>query len=54
VLTTEKDAVKLCGKAKVPMEVRRRLYFQPINIVFNDYSAIDFLQNLEKDVRTDS
>ena len=54
VLTTEKDAVKLAGRAKVPAEIRFRLFYQPINISFIDDSATDFLQNLEKDVRTDS
>ena len=54
VLTTEKDAVKLAGRAKVPAEIRSRLFYQPINISFIDDSATDFLQNLEKDVRTDS
>mgnify|MGYP000077330980 len=54
VLTTEKDAVKLAGRGKVPAEIRSRLFYQPINISFIDDSATDFLQNLEKDVKSDS
>ena len=54
VLTTEKDAVKLAGRTKVPAEIRSRLFYQPINISFIDDSATDFLQNLEKDVKSDS
>ena len=52
VLTTEKDAVKLAGRDKVPAEIRKRLFYQPINISFIDDSATDFLQNLERDVKS--
>ena len=51
VVTTEKDAVKLTNRAKIPMEVQRRLFYVPINISFIDDSQTDFLQNLEEDVR---
>jgi len=51
VVTTEKDAVKLTNRAKIPAEIRRSLYYLPINITFIEDSATDFLQNLEKDVR---
>ncbi|MDE5906579.1 MAG: tetraacyldisaccharide 4'-kinase [Alistipes sp.] len=51
IITTEKDAVKMVNRAKIPSEVRRVLYYQPINISFIEDSATDFLQNLEEDVR---
>lgn len=51
VIMTEKDAVKLIHPEKIPAEVRRRLYYLPINISFIDDSETDFLQKLEKDVR---
>ena len=51
IVTTEKDAVKMTNRAKVPDEVRRALYYQPINISFIEDSATDFLQKLEQDVR---
>ncbi len=52
VIMTEKDAVKLANPDKIPVEVRRRLYYLPIDITFIDDSQTDFLQRLEKDVRT--
>jgi len=54
VLLTEKDAVKLAGRDKVPADLRSRMFYQPVNIAFIDDSATDFLQNLEKDVKSDS
>lgn len=51
IVTTEKDAVKMTNRAKVPEQVRRALYYQPINISFIEDSATDFLQKLEQDVR---
>ena len=51
IVTTEKDAVKMVNRAKIPVEVRRALYYQPINISFIEDSATDFLQKLEEDVR---
>ncbi|MEG2370061.1 MAG: tetraacyldisaccharide 4'-kinase [Alistipes sp.] len=51
IITTEKDAIKLTNRDKVPLELQRKLYYIPINISFIEDSATDFLQNLEKDVR---
>lgn len=51
IVTTEKDAVKMTNRAKIPAEIRRNLYFLPINISFIEDSATDFLQKLEQDVR---
>ena len=53
IVATEKDAVKMLRPDRIPAEVRRRLYYQPINISFIEDSAADFLQKLEKDVRKD-
>ncbi len=50
IVTTEKDAVKMTNSAKVPPEVRRSLYYLPINISFIGDSATDYLQKLEEDV----
>ena len=36
IVTTEKDAVKMTRREKVPEVVRRTLYYQPINISFID------------------
>ena len=51
IVTTEKDAVKMTNRAKIPAEIRRKLYYLPINISFIEDSATDFLQKLEEDVR---
>lgn len=51
IVTTEKDAVKMVNRAKIPPEVRANLYYLPINISFIEDSATDFLQKLEEDVR---
>lgn len=51
VVTTEKDGVKLTNRDKIPAEIRRKLYYLPINISFIEDSATDFLQRLEEDVR---
>lgn len=51
IVTTEKDAVKMINREKIPPEMRRRLYYLPINIAFIEDSATDFLQKLEEDVR---
>ena len=51
IITTEKDAVKLTNRARIPSQIRQRLYYQPINISFFEDSATDFLKKLEEDVR---
>ena len=51
IIMTEKDAVKMSHPEKIPAEVRKRMYFLPINISFIDDSETDFLQKLECDVR---
>ena len=48
IVTTEKDAVKLTNRAKIPEEIQRRIYYLPINISFIEDSATDFLQKLEQ------
>lgn len=50
IMTTEKDAVKLTRSKKFSEELRKKLYYIPINISFIEDSATDFLQKLEKDV----
>ena len=51
IVTTEKDAVKMTNRDKIPEAIRRNLYYLPINISFIEDSATDFLQKLEEDVR---
>lgn len=52
IVTTEKDAVKLTNRRKIPLQLQQKIYFSPINISFNENSEEDFLNKLENDVRT--
>lgn len=51
IVTTEKDAVKLVNRRKIPAAVQERLYYLPINISFIEDSETDLLNRLENDVR---
>ena len=52
VITTEKDAVKLTNRKRIPEALQRRIYYLPINISFIEDSETDLLSKLEEDVRT--
>ena len=52
VLTTEKDAVKLTNRKKVPEAVQQRLYYVPMHVSFVADSESEFLRQLELYVRT--
>lgn len=54
ILTTEKDAVKLINRSKIPDIIRQKLYYIPVNISFTEGSETDFLQKLEQDVQGNS
>lgn len=51
VLTTEKDAVKLTNRKKIPEEVQKRLYYVPIQVSFVGNSDVEFLRQIELYVR---
>lgn len=51
VVTTEKDAVKLTNRKRIPELLQRRIYYLPINISFIEDSETDLLSKLEEDVR---
>ncbi len=53
IITTEKDAVKLGSGAKIPPELRARIFVQPIEPGFIEESREDFFKKLEYDVRAD-
>lgn len=52
IVTTEKDAVKLTNRRRIPVDIQQRLFFIPINIEFKDDSQDKFLQKLNTYVRT--
>ena len=53
VITTEKDAVKLTNRKKIPLEIQKRLYYLPIRVSFiGDGAEENFLRQLKPYVRT--
>lgn len=54
VLITEKDAVKLTNKSKIPEQLQRKLFFIPIDVEFIDEKAIEFFKKIDNDVKTNS
>ncbi len=53
IITTEKDVVKLGAGAKIPPELRARIFVQPIEMGFIEETKENFFKKLEYDVRTD-
>lgn len=51
VIMTEKDAVKLTNKSKIPKELIDILYYSPIEIRFLEYSETDFCRQMRQYVR---
>lgn len=52
VMVTEKDAVKLLNRKKIPVDLQRRLYYLPIRVSFIEGTQGGFLRQLEQYVRT--
>lgn len=48
IITTEKDAVKLTNRKKIPLEIQRRIYYLPIRVHFVGGCEPDFLRQLEQ------
>lgn len=59
IMTTEKDAVKLCGSRSIPMEIKQRMFYEPISLRFYDalssmFSEIGFkafIKKLDTDIK---
>ena len=51
IVATEKDAVKLSNSKKIPLELKGKLFYQPIDIRFHDDTGTEFLEKLEQDVK---
>lgn len=51
-VTTEKDAVKLTNRRKIPVTVQQRLYYVPIRVSFVGDSESEFLRQIELYVRS--
>lgn len=52
IVTTEKDAVKLTNRRKIPEAIQRSLYFIPINVSFANDSEEEFLRKLNTYVKS--
>lgn len=48
IVTTEKDAVKLTNRKRIPEEIQRALHFQPIKVTLLDGAEKDFFRKLDK------
>ncbi len=53
VVTTEKDAVKLTNRKRIPEALQQRLYILPVYIHFRDGDDEKFIQNIINDVKQD-
>ncbi len=51
IVTTEKDAVKLVNSRNIPDEVRCRMFYESIEILFQNNEKAEFLQRVEKDIK---
>lgn len=52
IVITEKDAVKLTNRKKIPLEIRQRLFYIPIHLVFADDGERDFINKIGKYVES--
>lgn len=52
VVVTEKDAVKLSSRQKIPVELQRRLWFAPIEVRFLEQGETAFTRQIDEYVRT--
>lgn len=51
IVMTEKDAVKLFNSTKIPDDMRRRLFYESVEMSFVDNLAGEFLSNIENDLK---
>ncbi len=48
IVVTEKDAVRLMNSKKIPDDIKRRLYYVSVQVVFLENQECDFLRQLER------
>ncbi len=51
IVTTEKDAVKLTNRKRIPAEIQRRLYYVPVHLEFLEDGQPNFLRKLYQYVK---
>ncbi|MDL2230172.1 tetraacyldisaccharide 4'-kinase [Alistipes sp. OttesenSCG-928-L06] len=52
VIVTEKDAVKLSSRKKIPESLQKKLWFAPIEVTFLDNGETGFIRQISEYVRT--
>lgn len=52
IIVTEKDAVKLSSRKKIPVSLQKRLWFAPIEVRFLDNGEQGFIRQINEYVRT--
>jgi tetraacyldisaccharide 4'-kinase len=52
VVVTEKDAVKLSSRQKIPESLQKKLWYAPIEVSFLDHGEIGFTRQIDEYVRT--
>lgn len=52
IVVTEKDAVKLTNRKKIPVELQRKLFFVPIEVMFLDGGKVGFKRQIEQYAKT--
>jgi len=48
VVVTEKDAVKLANRKKIPVALQKRIYLSPIEVAFLDGGEVGFLRQMDQ------
>jgi tetraacyldisaccharide 4'-kinase len=52
VVMTEKDAVKLSNRKKIPVALQKKLYFAPIEVDFLDHGEQGFIRQIDQYVQS--
>ena len=51
IMTTEKDAVKLFNSSAIPIEVRRRMFFERISLAFDNNGREELFAKIDNDIK---
>ncbi len=52
IVVTEKDAVKLASRKKIPVALQKKLYMSPIEVGFLDHGEVGFIRQMDQYVNT--
>ena len=51
IMTTEKDAVKLANSKAIPVELRRRMFYEKISLRFVGESRMELFERIDNDIK---